>query len=137
MATLMLEGCGNCELVVRRTQNLSTALTANRITIDEFTYNLAISLVAACNECMKLCVDAVPAQFLTGSFACLERLLKTVDFMPCPKPFIAGVGSDEEVEETKRRLRPKYVQLYQMMERRIADVAAERVQADDLGSPSG
>ena len=117
MASQTLEGCGKCESAVSRSRSLSTALTAGRITIDEYTYNLAISLVTTCHECMKLCVDGVPTQFLDGSFACLERLLKPDDFMPCPKPFIAGVASDEEIEQTKRRLKPKYIQLYEMVKK--------------------
>ena len=138
MALLTLEGCGKCESALSRSRSLSTALTAGRITIDEYTYNLAISLVAACDEYMSLCVDDVPTQFLAGSFACLERLLKPVNFMPCPTPLIAGVASDEEIDQTKRRLKPKYVQLYQMVKKRVVAVNANGVEGrKGVGSRCG
>ncbi len=64
---------------------------------------------------MRSCANDLPATVVTELFGYLKHFWQPVDFMPGPEPFLPGAASEEEIEQTKRVLRPKYVQLYQLM----------------------
>ena len=108
----------DCQAAIDRSRRLFRAFRAENISADEFHYNIAIALVSACDKCMGVLMDELPDQLVAGSAEYLGRFLKPVDFMPCPRPLLLPGATEKEVEEAKHRLRPKFLQLYHLANRK-------------------
>jgi hypothetical protein len=93
-------------------------LVAGRITFKEYCYNVMLAMVSVSDEDMPRSVEIVPPDVVTAYTDYLRTALEPVDFMPCPKPFLAGGDSEEVIERKERELRPKYFRLYQLMRER-------------------
>ncbi len=109
-----------CAWAITRSQKLMNAFDKGMITMEEYARSLADSAVAACDECMWSFVNGLPASLSVGLLACLEEFLEPVDFMPDPGPFIPAITSQEEIDRTRRQLRPKYIRFYEIMKNRVA-----------------
>jgi hypothetical protein len=94
---------------------LAEFLNAGRITFEEYAYNVTLGIVSGSIDDIPVCIATVPAGVATSYEDYLRASLETVDFMPCPRPFLAGGATQEAIEETKRRLRGKYIRLYQLV----------------------
>jgi hypothetical protein len=109
-----------CEWAVARCRRLLNALSTGMITMDECALNLPYRLVSECDRCIDICVESIPDHVVGDLFDSLERFLTPVDFMPCPKLFLAGTPSDEDIERAKLRLRPKYLHLFEAIRARAS-----------------
>jgi hypothetical protein len=96
-----------------RGRGLLKAFSTGTITLEEYVLNLSFSLSSVCDKCIDICVSSIPDHVVGDFFTFLDRFLTTVDFMPCPKPFLAGTPSDEDIERAKRQRRPKYIHLFE------------------------
>lgn len=99
-------------------RKLAKQLIAGRISFEEYRYNAMIAMVCAPDDGMPDCVDSVPQDVIASYADYLRTSLEPVDFMPCPKPLLAGGVSEETIELRKRELRPKYLRLYQLVRER-------------------
>jgi hypothetical protein len=100
---------------VTRCRKLAKFLNAGRITFEEYASNVTLGIVYGAVEDISACIATIPAGVATPYADYLRASLEPVDFMPCPRPFLAGGPSEEAIEEAKRRLRPKYFRLYQLV----------------------
>ncbi len=100
---------------VSRCRKLARFLNAGRITFDEYASNVTLAAVSGSIDDISACIATVPVGVAEPYMDYVRAFLEPVDFMPCPSPFLAGGPTEEVVEETKRRLRPKYVRLYQLV----------------------
>jgi hypothetical protein len=103
---------------IRWCRRLLAQFEVGMITWNEFAYNIVLTLIYGCEDCMRAYVASIPVLIANQLFAHLQDFAVSVDFMPCPLPFIAGVASAEEVQRMKETLKPKYVQLYQAVRER-------------------
>jgi hypothetical protein len=99
---------------VDRCRKLAKFLTAGRITFDEYAYNVTLGIVYGPVDDTAACIETIPDGVVTLCADYLRTTLEPVDFMPCPRPFLAWEPSQEQIEATKRRLRSKYLRLYQL-----------------------
>jgi hypothetical protein len=104
--------CAECGGAIRYCRSLLAWLEADFVTWEEFAYNLVVQLVRTCDGCMQAFVDSLTTQVASKFYDYLRAFLEPVDFMPCPRPFIAGVASEERVQQMKETLKPRYVRLY-------------------------
>jgi hypothetical protein len=107
---------------VARCLKLARLLVAGRITFEEYADNATLAIASGPSADIARCVESIPPGFADAFLAHLQDTLEPVDFMPCPRPFLAGNASDEAIERTRRELRPRYLQLYQMMSRTPAAI---------------
>ncbi|WP_406700687.1 hypothetical protein V5E97_18005 [Singulisphaera sp. Ch08] len=119
---------------VTRCRKLAKFLNAGRITFEEYASNVTLGAVYGSIDDIPACVATVPAGVAAPYADYVRTFLEPVDFMPCPRPFLAGGPSEEAVEEAKRRLRPKYLRLYQLVVRERPGGLASREKDCDTGS---
>lgn len=96
-------------------RKLARFLAAGRISFEEFASNVTEIAVYAPIESIPLCVETIPPALVSSFLDYLRTSLEPVDFMPSPKPFLAGEVSEEVFNRRKLELRPKYLRLYQLM----------------------
>jgi hypothetical protein len=111
-----------CTAEVQRSQKLFRQLTSGLITFNEYAYNVSLTMVSTCEGCKQAWVSSVPYQNAVTLLAYFQDFLVSVDYMPCPKPFIAGSPSDEEIERKQILLRPQYKQLYEIVKAKVSEV---------------
>jgi hypothetical protein len=119
---------------VTRCRKLAKFLSAGRITFEEYASNVTLGAVYGSIDDIPACVATVPADVAAQYADHVRTFLEPVDFMPCPRPFLAGGPTEEAVEETKRRLRPKYLRLYQLVVGERPVRLASREKDRDAGS---
>jgi hypothetical protein len=124
--TALPAGNGDEMSYLNRCQRLADQLTAGVVTFAEYAYNVTLAMIPIADEHMDEAVGMISLDVLAPYLNFLTKTLEPVDFMPCPKPFIAGAASDEQIELAKRRLRPKYVEVYQLVKSKLAQVEAAR-----------
>lgn len=110
---------GKCASVMIRCDKLLESFRAGHIGIDEYAYNLTTTLVVG-STCIKECIDRLPKIVATQLFPYIDQFLRPADFMPCPKLFLPNPPSEEEIQETKVKLRPRYIQIYQLIKEKIS-----------------
>ncbi len=103
---------------ITRCRKLAKQLIVGRISFEEYRYNVTLAMVCAPDDGMPDCVDSIPRDVIASYTDYLRTSLEPVDFMPCPRPLLAGGGSEETIERRKRELRPKYLRLYQLVRER-------------------
>jgi hypothetical protein len=113
---------------------LAKFLNAGRITFEEYASNVTLGAVYGSIDDIPACVATVPAGVAAPYAVYPRTFLEPVDFMPCPRPSLAGGPSEEAVEETERRLRPKYLRLYQLVVGEGPAGLASREKDRDAGS---
>jgi hypothetical protein len=94
---------------------LRKQLEADIITFVEYAYNLTVAIIHAPDERMETCIRSIPVSRIAEYAAYLQGSLESSDFMPCPSPFLVGPVTEAEIEQSKQRLRPKYIRLYQVV----------------------
>jgi hypothetical protein len=119
------EICPDCTLLMARCDRLARAYDSRLIDIGEYADNWTLTAVQACDVCIHRVVACLPSHVLTGFYSYLQSLLEPADFMPSPNVFLAGVPSEEEIREMKLRLRPRYIQLYQLLKERTRNERGE------------
>lgn len=108
---------------ITRCRKLAKQLIAGRITFNEYCYNVTLAIVCATDKFMPDCVDSIPGDVIDPYSDYLRSSLEPVDFMPCPKPLLAGGVSEDTIERRMRELRPKYIRLYQLVRERGSQAA--------------
>lgn len=103
---------------VTRCRKLTKALSDDWLTFENYCYNVTITIVGSPFDEVLACVDTLPHNHIVPYENYLRTTLEPVDFMPCPRPFLAGMVTEEMTERRKRELRPHYVQLYQLIKER-------------------
>jgi hypothetical protein len=103
-----------------RCRRLANQFIAGRITFEEYAPNVTLAIVSAPDGDIPLCVESVPPDIAASYADYLRSTLEPVDFLPCPRPFLAGGVSEEVIERTRRQLRDKYLRLYQLMRERTS-----------------
>ena len=69
---------------------------------------------------MEECIREIPPQVLAEYQKFLKNHLEAVDFKPCPLVFLAKI-TDENIENKKKELRPKYIRLYELIKEKSAN----------------
>jgi hypothetical protein len=100
---------------IQNCRRFGTQLMENRITFEEFAYNVSVMIVSASDACMPQCIELIPCDVLPQYAEYLRAFLEPVDFKPCPLPFHVGPVSEEELESAKQQLRPRYIRLYHLV----------------------
>src|SRR5262245_33901926 len=121
MSSASAFSCRNCHDRLERCRRLLTQLSSGLLDWEEFAYNFSLGIVQTCERCMQEAVDSIPPALVTNYLDYLQVFLVPVDFMPCPRPFIAGYATPSAIEKTSNELRPRYSDLY-----RIATTAATK-----------
>ena len=96
---------------IDRCRKLARFLAAGRITFEEYALNVTHTIVYSPIDSIPLGVETVPNSLISSYTDYLRRLLEPVDFMPSPKPFLAGDVSEEVFNRRKMELRKKYLRL--------------------------
>jgi hypothetical protein len=104
---------------VRYCQKLASQFQGKRVTFTEYAHGITLGMISASDEQLKRCVDVIPADVLPQYTNFLESWLVPADFMPSPRPFLAGDYSDADAEAARARLRPKYLRLYRLAQDRL------------------
>ena len=68
------------------------------------------------------CVDLIPSELVCQFAVFLRTFLEPIDFMPSPRHFMVGPYSEEEIDQKKSELRPKYVRLYELVKDRARNI---------------
>ena len=89
-------------------------LEEERLTFEEYGQLITLRLFDVPDGSMRLCLETIPPGFLPAYRKYLHNLLIPVDFMPSPVAFVARF-TPEDIERTRRELRPKYVAIYQLV----------------------
>ena len=106
----------DCNFLKGRCRQLVRLLDRGTIEEDECFYNVIITLVGGPDECWSCCLDELQSRARSfRSFA--KRFLETSDFMPCPRIFMAGNPSEDEVAAKQCELRPRYKNLWTLISR--------------------
>ena len=100
---------------VDQCRKLANWLAAGRITFEEYASNVTDTAVYSPIDGIPSCVDTLPLPLVSAYMDYLRAALESVDFMPCPRPFLAGDVSEQVFNRRKQELRPKYLRLYQLM----------------------
>jgi len=101
-----------CEGPVRTCANILNTYLTQIITFDEFAHTIMCSLVMIEQGCWDQCLGTM-TEDLKGRFGnYLHDFLIPVDFIPCPRIYMVGSPSDDEVREKQIEMRPTYVALY-------------------------
>jgi hypothetical protein len=82
---------------------------------------------------IRLCVEKIPPALVPSYTDYLRTSLEPVDFMPCPKPFLAGEVPEEVFNRRKRELRPRYLRLYRLVKERASSVQSDGYRSSDEG----
>jgi hypothetical protein len=98
----------------KQCEKLAYQLASGRISFLEFANNVTLVIMSASHSAMQQCLSFIPPAYRSQYAEYLRNTLEPVDFMPCPKPFLAGTVSTGATEQKKTELRPKYVRLYQL-----------------------
>jgi hypothetical protein len=106
------------ESAVRSISKYVRFLSADKITIDEFRYNVILSFAHMPETCWRASADAMPPDVAADFRAYVDDYLRPVDFMPSPTPFMADTRSENAIEQKKHELRPKYVALHRFWQSR-------------------
>lgn len=106
------------ESAVRTISKSVRFLNAEKITIDEFRYNVLLSFAHMPETCWRAGADAMPPEIAADFRSYVHDYLVPVDFMPSPTPFMVRTDSDTTIEQKKRELRPKYVALHEFWQSR-------------------
>jgi hypothetical protein len=103
---------GHENRTVRSCRNLARALQCGKIDFRHYAYSITLYIVGDKDCEIADCAETIPPDFVERYKSYLDDYLLPVDFMPCPRAFIAGAGTEKRLEETKRALRPRYVEIY-------------------------
>src|SRR5580704_564616 len=101
------EECPQCQDLLRFSRKYLKAFEDHRITFDEFAYNLVLQLVSICDCGRRQFIALLPTSLVSRLNDYLDEFLVSVDYMPCPKPFLVVTTDEEAIEQKKRELRPK------------------------------
>jgi hypothetical protein len=112
------------DMFLTSSRKLGRQLKAGIVTFIEYAFNLTLDMISMSDDAMIEAVGQIPPDAVAPYSDYLQENVGPVDYMPSPRPFIIGRPSDEEIEQAKRRLRPKYVNLHQLVKDRLANVAA-------------
>jgi hypothetical protein len=99
---------------IDRCRKLANWLAAGRINFEEYASNVTDTIVYSPIDSIPTCVETVPPSLASSYTDYLRTLLEPVDFMPCPRPFLAEDVAEEVLNRRKLELRPKYLRLYQL-----------------------
>ena len=108
-----------CAWAIAHSRKLRNAFDRGLIKPDEYARSFADCAVTACDECMCDLVDNLPDPLIISLSDGLKQFLEPVNFMPHPGPFIPGAASQEEIDQTSRHLRPKYIRIYDLIMNRV------------------
>jgi hypothetical protein len=122
MSTASTSDSSDFKESMNRCRKLARFLTAGRITFEDYAYNVSLTIVRSPIDGIPQCVDTVPHEIVASYAEYLRGFLEPVDFMPCPKPFLAGIVSEEVFERTKREYRDRYLRLYEVMMERASSL---------------
>jgi hypothetical protein len=112
--------CPSCAWQVRGCRRLRRALQSGFIELDSFAYNYSLHAVYGYDCCTESCVDALHDELVADCYSYLRKYLEPVDFKPCPRVFLSGSPSEEEIHAKQHALRPKYLRLFELVRRRAA-----------------
>ena len=90
------------------------------ITFDEFAYNLAIALIAACDGCRRVYLASLPDTIAVRFAHQLQFLVETEGKMSFVRPFLVSSLSAQEIHEKREKYEPRLDQLCQAARERIA-----------------
>ena len=102
-----------------------TWLADNRISFDEFAYNMTITIISLSDDGMRSGIELIPVCAIEQYAEYLRGFLEAVDYKPDPMPFLVGPVSEQEVEKAKEEMRPRYLLLHQLLKQKAPEVVAE------------
>jgi hypothetical protein len=106
-------------------QRLTRQLQKGIITYEEYTPHMTDGIISAYEEDMPACLQQVPADLFLQYAAFLRAYLEPVDYMPMATQFVAGDRTEESHEAKKRELRPKYLRLMELVQKRLQSMQGE------------
>jgi hypothetical protein len=113
----------NCEWALRRCNNLLKGLDAGFSDFEELAYNWSLTAVYGLEKCIEKLVRRMPDSLLLEYHRFLKDYLEPVDFKPRPSAFLIGIESEEEIDLKKESLRPKWIELYRLVNERLSSTA--------------
>jgi hypothetical protein len=106
-------GCSRCSIALQSCYRLLSFLNLNKITTEEFNYNVAIHLIQPCGACTKNYLDSLPDTLAFQFDDHLRNLLGSEGTAPLVRPFVVNFHSDEEFHRKQVEIEPKIMQLVQ------------------------
>ncbi len=100
---------------VERCYKLARFLHKGRVTFEEYAHNVTLHFISALDSDIPRCIESIPPEFADAYSDYLRAFLEPVDFMPDPGPFMVNTNDLGIEESLKRRLRPRYLRLYQVV----------------------
>src|SRR5215813_12833258 len=79
-------------------QRLASQLRNGVVTFVEYAYNVTLAMISIPDDYLDQAVSLISPDVLVPYLGYLGEFLEPADYMPCPKPFIAGIASDDEIE---------------------------------------
>ncbi len=83
------------------------------ITDDEFGVTIGLALISTEKNSMKHCFDELNQEEIAFIDKYFEQKVRSENYMPFPSSFLAP---NDDVEETKRELRPRYLAINDLIQ---------------------
>jgi hypothetical protein len=99
---------------------LLKGLDAGFFEFEVVAYNYSLNAVHGPEHCIEKLVRRMPDSLLLEYHGFLKDYLEPVDFKPRPTAFLTGIESEEEIDVKKESLRPKYIELYRLVNERLS-----------------
>jgi hypothetical protein len=103
--------CESCEEPGMRLKKLNTAFLERTVTWEEYAYNVFLTLVTMCENCIERSIALLEPRIAEDLVRYSDQFLVRVDFMPCARPLLPAHATEDDVLEKQRRLRPRYVRI--------------------------
>jgi hypothetical protein len=119
------ETCSECAHAIKHCNYFCKVLNCGTIDVNEFTYNVAVSLLTMCDRCRRIYLASLPDSTAAPFAARLQFILDSEGVKAFIRAFVVNFLSEEEFRIKTQEYAPKVLQLSQAVKERVADLAED------------